>query len=85
VWGYSHRVGTGPLTPLTAARALGRLKPGVAVPIHWGSLRFMGPHSVWKWVDYLSTPPYAFANHAARLAPETEVRVLKPGEWTSVN
>jgi len=85
VWGYSHRVGTGHLTPLTAAQALKRLRPGVAVPIHWGSFRFMGPHSVWKWVDYLSSPPYAFADHAARLAPQTEVRVLRPGEWTSLS
>lgn len=85
VWGFSHRVGTGHLTPLTAAQALNRLQPRVAVPIHWGSLRFMGPDSVWKWADHMSTPPYAFANHAKRLAPETQVRVLQPGEWTSVN
>jgi L-ascorbate metabolism protein UlaG (beta-lactamase superfamily) len=84
VWGYSHRVGTGHLTPLTAAQALTRLQPRVAVPIHWGALRFMGPHAVWKWVSYLSTPPYAFAAHAARLAPRTEVRVLQPGEWTTL-
>ncbi len=84
VWGYSHRVGTGHLNPLTAAQALRRLKPRVAVPIHWGAFRFLGPHAAWRWVNYLSTPPYAFANHAARLAPETEVRVLPPGEWTSV-
>jgi L-ascorbate metabolism protein UlaG (beta-lactamase superfamily) len=85
VWGYTHRVGPGHLTPLTAAEALRRLRPRLAVPIHWGSLRLAGPQSVWKWVSYLSTPPYAFANHAARLAPETQVRVLRPGEWTSVN
>ncbi len=85
VWGYSHRVGTGHLTPLTAAQALNRLKPRIAVPIHWGSFRFAGPRSVWQDVDYLSTPPHAFANHAARLAPQTEIRVLQPGEWTTVN
>jgi L-ascorbate metabolism protein UlaG (beta-lactamase superfamily) len=85
VWGYSHRVGTGHLTPLTAAEALTRLRPRVAVPIHWGSLRLMGPDSVWRWAHHLSTPPYAFAQHAERLAPETQVRVLRPGEWTAVN
>ena len=85
VWGYSHRVGAGHLTPETAAQALARLQPRVAVPIHWGALRFMGPHSIWKWVDYLSTPPYAFAAHAARLAPQTKVRVLHPGEWTTLD
>jgi L-ascorbate metabolism protein UlaG (beta-lactamase superfamily) len=85
VWGYSHRLGAGHLTPLSAAQALKRLEPRVAVPIHWGSFRFMGPHSVWKWADYLNTPPHAFAHHAAHLAPQTEIRVLQPGEWTSLN
>jgi L-ascorbate metabolism protein UlaG (beta-lactamase superfamily) len=85
VWGYSHRVGTGHLTPLTAAQALNRLDPRIAVPIHWGSLRFPGPHSLWKWADHLSTPPYAFANHASRLAPQTQVQVLQPGEQMTVN
>jgi L-ascorbate metabolism protein UlaG (beta-lactamase superfamily) len=85
VWGYSHRVGTGHLTPLTAAQALNMLQPRTAVPIHWGSLRPMGPYAMWKWVDYLNIPPYSFAHHAERLAPETEVRVLQPGEWMSLN
>lgn len=85
VWGFSHRVGTGHLTPLTAAQALTRLQPRIAVPIHWGSFRFMGPQSVWNSVDYLSAPPHDFAEHAARIAPETEVRVLQPGEWTTLN
>ena len=85
IWGYSHRVGPGHLTPLSAAQALKQLEPRVAVPIHWGSLRFMGPNSVWKRVGYLNTPPHAFAHHAALLAPQTEIRVLQPGEWTSVN
>jgi L-ascorbate metabolism protein UlaG (beta-lactamase superfamily) len=85
VWGFSHRVGIGHLTPMTAALALSQLRPRIAVPIHWGSLRLLGPHSVWKSVDYLSSPPHAFAEHAARLAPQTEVRVLQPGEWTRLD
>ena len=85
VWGYSHRVGAGHLTPLTAAQALQRLQPRVAVPIHWGSFRFLGPHSLWQDVSYLSFPPSAFSEYASRLAPDTEVRVLLPGQWTSVN
>jgi L-ascorbate metabolism protein UlaG (beta-lactamase superfamily) len=85
VWGYSHRVGPGHLTPLTAAQALNRLQPRVAVPIHWGSFRFLGPNSLWQGVDYLTFPPLAFAQHASRLAPNTQVRVLSPGDWTSLN
>jgi L-ascorbate metabolism protein UlaG (beta-lactamase superfamily) len=85
VWGYSNRVGAGHLTPLTAAQALTRLQPRVAVPIHWGALRYIGPQSLWKRVDYLRNPPYSFLENAAHLAPQTEVRVLQPGEWTTVN
>ena len=85
VWGYSPRVGTGHLTPLTAAQALNRLRPAVAVPIHWGAFRLFGPHSLWQGANHLSVPPQAFAEHAAHLAPHTEVRVLQPGEATTLN
>lgn len=85
VWGYSHRVGSGHLTPLTAAQALNHLQPRVAVPIHWGSLRFMGPDAVWQLAEHMSEPPHAFAGHASRLAPRTEVRILRPGQWTALN
>jgi L-ascorbate metabolism protein UlaG (beta-lactamase superfamily) len=85
VWGYSPRVGAGHLTPLTAAQALNRLQPAVAVPIHWGSFRFLGPDSFWRGASHLSFPPHAFAEYAAQMAPHTEVRVLQPGERTSLN
>lgn len=84
VWGYGHRLGAGHLTPLTAAQALARLRPRVAVPIHWGSLRYPGPFSLWEQVGFMNVPPRAFAEHATHLAPETEVRVLRPGEWTAL-
>lgn len=84
VWGYGPWIGAGHLTPLTAAEALTRLQPRVAVPIHWGSLRYVGPHSLWKRARFLRQPPHAFADHALQLAPKTEVRVLQPGQWTAV-
>ncbi|NIV36958.1 MAG: MBL fold metallo-hydrolase, partial [Anaerolineae bacterium] len=77
--GFSHRVGAGHLTPLTAAQALNRLRPAVAVPIHWGSFRFLGPHSLWQSASHLTFPPHAFAEYASHLAPGTDVRVLQPG------
>jgi L-ascorbate metabolism protein UlaG (beta-lactamase superfamily) len=84
VWGYSHHLGKGHLAPMTAAQALTQLRPRVAVPIHWGSFHYPGPRSLWQRADYLNTPPHAFAAYAARLAPETDVRVLQPGQATSV-
>jgi L-ascorbate metabolism protein UlaG (beta-lactamase superfamily) len=85
VWGYGHYLGSGHLTPHAAAEALTRLNPRVAVPIHWGSFRYPGPYSLWQRADHLRNPPHTFARHAADLAPRTEVRVLQPGEWTTVN
>lgn len=84
VWGYGHRLGSGHLNPRTAAQAAARLFPRVAVPIHWGSLRYPGPHALWKRASYLNQPPHDFYEHASHLAPETEVRVLQPGQWTTV-
>ncbi len=60
--------------------------PGGAksVPIHWGALRYPGPQALWQTVDFMHTPPRAFAEHAASLAPETEVRVVQPGHSTAI-
>jgi L-ascorbate metabolism protein UlaG (beta-lactamase superfamily) len=85
VWGYSHHVGKGHLTPRTAAEALLRLKPRVAVPIHWGAMRLPGPHALWKSVGYMRRPPRSFAEHASVLSPDTDVRILQPGESTTLN
>jgi L-ascorbate metabolism protein UlaG (beta-lactamase superfamily) len=85
VWGYGHSVGAGHLTPRTAAEALLRLKPRVAVPIHWGAMRLPGPHALWKSVGYLKRPPRTFAEHASLLSPGTDVRILQPGESTTLN
>jgi L-ascorbate metabolism protein UlaG (beta-lactamase superfamily) len=78
VWGWGTTIGEGHLGPESAARALRLLRPRVAVPIHWGGLFPIGqarrrPH-------FLTDPPRAFAHHAARIAPEVEVRILQPGE-----
>jgi len=85
VWGYSYRLGPGHLTPFTAAQALERLQPRISVPIHWGALRLPGPYRLWKGAEHMNLPPHSFAAHARDLAPKTEVRVLQPGEWTTLN
>jgi len=78
VWGWGPTLGPGHLDPLRAASALTLLRPRLAVPIHWGTfwpigLARAGPR-------YLAEPPLLFARHAARLAPEVQVRVVQPGE-----
>jgi L-ascorbate metabolism protein UlaG (beta-lactamase superfamily) len=77
VWGWGPSLGPGHLNPLTAAQALTLLRPRVAIPIHWGTYAH-----AWATAGrrYLRRPAEDFARHAARLAPDVEVRVLAPGE-----
>jgi L-ascorbate metabolism protein UlaG (beta-lactamase superfamily) len=83
IWGWGPYVGEGHLDPERAARALGMIRPRVAVPIHWGTfypagLRLLRPAP-------LSEPARDFVRLAARLAPEVEVRVVQPGTEIALN
>jgi L-ascorbate metabolism protein UlaG (beta-lactamase superfamily) len=83
VWGWGPRLGPGHLDPERAARAAAILSPKVAVPIHWGTLFPAGLARLSR--DRLEEPPQEFARHARALAPQVEVRVLPPGEATSLS
>lgn len=78
VWGWGPRLPPGHLDPERAARAAALVAPRVAIPIHWGTLapRWARPPDP----AAAAGPPRAFAEACARLAPEVEVRVLRPGE-----
>ena len=79
IWGWGPSLGRGAhLDPERAAEAVRRLRPRVAIPVHWGTFR---PFQV-RRRDFLTEPAAAFAAAAARVAPEVEVRVLRPGEAT---
>lgn len=82
VWGFGPYIRGDHLSPSDAATALSMLSPRVAIPIHWGTLRPMGP--MWRGMSFLADPPNEFAWVASVLAPETDVRVLLPGESTLV-
>ncbi len=82
VAGWSPRLGPGHMDPLQAARAVSLLAPRLAIPIHWGTLLSLG--SARRHRALLYDPPRLFARHVARLAPEVEVRVLAPGEQTTL-
>jgi L-ascorbate metabolism protein UlaG (beta-lactamase superfamily) len=74
VAGWGPTLPPGHLDPHTAAEALLLLRPALAVPIHWGTLR-----------TPLAPPPddaapREFSRAAAELAPDVEVRVLQIGE-----
>jgi len=76
VAGWGPTLGSGHLGPHEAAVALTRLRPRLAVPIHWGTLHPLGVRPRRNRTE----PARAFARHAAELAPSVDVRVLAPGE-----
>ena len=82
VAGWGRKLGPGHMDPLDAARAVRLLKPRVAIPMHWGTLLPIGTRS--RHRARLADPPQLFARHVAQLAPEVEVRVLAPGQATTL-
>jgi L-ascorbate metabolism protein UlaG (beta-lactamase superfamily) len=72
VAGWGPKLGPGHLDPERAARAAALLRPRIAVPIHWGTLR-VGRRGAW-----FTDPPRTFAAQVADRSPEVEVRVLEP-------
>jgi L-ascorbate metabolism protein UlaG (beta-lactamase superfamily) len=59
-----------------------RIRPRVAIPIHWGTFY---PFAFARlWPHPLGDPPHDFAREAARLAPQTQVRILAPRETTTL-
>lgn len=70
------------LGPRGAARLAGVIDARVVVPIHWGTLYPAGLARV--WAGPIEAPGRRFRTAAAELAPATEVRLLRPGEDTTV-
>jgi L-ascorbate metabolism protein UlaG (beta-lactamase superfamily) len=81
VWGWGRTLGEGHMNPDRAVEALTVLAPRVAIPIHWGTL---GPPPPIPALTDLHGPARAFAYRAATVAPDVDVRVLEPGESTTV-
>jgi L-ascorbate metabolism protein UlaG (beta-lactamase superfamily) len=82
IWTWGPHLGPGHLGPRGAAEILREIAPSAAVPIHWGTLYPRRLHRLWP--GPLAEPGERFAGHAARLAPAVDVRVLRPGEATSI-
>ena len=82
VWGWGPTLGAGHLDPKSAAEVAARLRPRVAVPIHWGTFFPVGLKRVRP--DRLTEPPHEFARYTGELAPEVDVRILDPGSSTGL-
>jgi L-ascorbate metabolism protein UlaG (beta-lactamase superfamily) len=75
VAGWGPKLGPGHMDSEDAAQAAALLRPGVAVPIHWGTLHPRGR----RRGTWFHAPPHEFAARVAELAPEVDVRILEPG------
>lgn len=82
VWTWGPHLGPGHLGPRSAAEVLAEMGATSAIPIHWGTLYPRRLHHVWS--RPLVEPGDRFAAHAAGLAPDAAVHVLRPGESTAI-
>ncbi len=78
VWGWGPTLGAGHLDPARATEAVRRLRPRIAVPIHWGTFwpRGLGrlrPHR-------LAGPALEFAERVAAASPDVHVASTAPGD-----
>ena len=80
IWGWGPRIPAGHLDPESAAHAAALIRPEAVLPIHWGTLRSIGAQ---RDTDPMA-PVHRFVAAIGRVAPQTEVRVLAPGERLSL-
>lgn len=78
IWGWGHKLGPGHMDPRGAAQAAALLRPEVTIPIHWGTYFPIGMTGIRGAL--LEKPVRAFEQQMGELAPDLEIRVLRPGE-----
>jgi L-ascorbate metabolism protein UlaG (beta-lactamase superfamily) len=79
IGGWGPTLGPGHLDPGQAARALTQFAPRRVIPVHWGDLRLAGLWRLWP-VERRRD----FVEAAARLAPDVDVVLPRPGEPVAV-
>lgn len=79
IWGWGPSLGPGHLDPRRAAEAAALIRPRLVVPIHWGTYApiHLGLRGTPRFLDL---PPVEFVAAMREVAPDVEVRVLRPGE-----
>ncbi len=79
VWGWGPSLGPGHLDPVRAAEAVARVRPRVAVPVHWGTLALRGSTVVPRMRRLLTEPPRTFADAVTARGLDTRVVLTEPG------
>jgi L-ascorbate metabolism protein UlaG (beta-lactamase superfamily) len=77
VSGWGLNLGPGHMDALGAARAVAVLRPRLAIPVHWGTLRIPVAWRLRR--QHLLNAAVRFAALVAQLAPATRVAVPVPG------
>ncbi len=83
IWGWGPTLSKGHLNPYSAAEALRLLSPRFAIPIHWGTLHPLGMG--WMKPRFLYDPPKDFVRHAATIAPDVKIHVVRPGSNVDIS
>ncbi len=82
-WGWGSTLGTGHLDPTRAATATatGMIRPGIVVPIHWGTYAPEDGRRLPRWFD---DPPEQFEQALADAGLSQFLHLLHTGESVSV-
>jgi L-ascorbate metabolism protein UlaG (beta-lactamase superfamily) len=83
IWGWGPSIGDGHMSPKEAAYAARLVQASVAIPIHWGTY-FPFQNALRGIPSFVEWPAQDFASRVESVAPEAEVRLLRPGERTSI-
>jgi L-ascorbate metabolism protein UlaG (beta-lactamase superfamily) len=79
IWGWGPGLGRGHLDPARAAEAVARIRPALAIPIHWGT--YYPIHlGLTRAPGFVAVPPLEFLAALKERVPDVEVRVLQVGE-----
>jgi L-ascorbate metabolism protein UlaG (beta-lactamase superfamily) len=81
IWGWGPALGRGGghLDPARAAEAVARIRPGLVVPIHWGTY-FPIHLGLTGRPGFVDVPPVEFLAALREKAPEARAEVLQPGQ-----
>jgi L-ascorbate metabolism protein UlaG (beta-lactamase superfamily) len=82
IWGWGSSLGTGHLDPTRAATATQLIRPGIVVPIHWGTYAPEdGRRHLPRWFD---SPPEQFETALVEVGLSHHLHLLQPGESVTV-